>query len=133
MGIITKSIKWSLKLGIGAAPIYVAHTSGIFGTVDQAEKGIKQLKTDVKETIPQYVPKEVLDTVPEVPAIEIPNLKEMLPDVGAVAPDLRGFWNTGVLFSFNALANAPQAAKSYSNDLVVYIQEQMSDNNEQKK
>lgn len=127
MGIITQTIKWSLKLGAGAAPIYVAHTSGIFGTADQAQNGLKQLKTDVKEAVPQYVPKEVLENVPEVPSIEIPNVKEMLPDVSAVTPDLRGFWNKGVLFSFNALANAPEAAKSYSNDLVVYIQDQVSD------
>ena len=124
MGIITKSIKWSLKLGIAGGSIYLANEAQVFGQVDQAQNGIAKLKTDVKKTIPEYVPKEVLDIVPEMPTIDV---KEMIPEMPDVKPDIRGLWNKGVMATFSGLANSPTTIKNYSNDVAVYVKEQMNE------
>ena len=124
MGIITKSIKWSLKLGIAGGSIYLANEAQVFGQVDQAQNGIAKLKTDVKKTIPEYVPKEVLDIVPEMPTIDV---KEIIPEMPDVKPDIRGLWNKGVMATFSGLANSPTTIKNYSNDVAVYVKEQMNE------
>lgn len=125
MGIITTTVKWSVKLGLAGGSIYVANQAGLFGTADQAEQGLKQLKTDVAQ-LPKNLPQEVRDVVPEVPKVEF---KDLIPDLPKVdfSPDVRGLWNKAVLFTFSGLANAPQATKTYAGDVVQYLQNQLEE------
>ena len=106
MGIIANTLKWSVKLGVGGGTVYIAHQAGLFGTSDQAQVGVKTLEKDynnlsedVNKQITQYseyVPKEVLDYVPEIPKV---NVKEFIPDIDlSVTSDMRGLWNKGLVF-----------------------------------
>ena len=121
MGFIGTTLKYSIKLGLGGGTVYLAHQNGLFGTADQAQQGLKQLKSDVKTTISQNVPKEVMDSVPEIPEV---NVKEMIPVEVNLNGDIRSYWNRGVLATFSALVNSPEAIKRYSKDLVKYVEEQ---------
>ena len=121
MGFIVNTVKWSVKLGLAGGSVYVAQQNGIFGTADQAQNGLKQLKSDVKNTINQNVPKEVMDSVPDIPEV---NVKEMIPVEVNLNYDARSLWNRGVLATFAALVNSPEALKGYSKDLVKYVEEQ---------
>ena len=109
LGLIKNTIKWSAKLGIAGGTIYIANDAGLFGTADQAESGVKKLEKDYHEglkevnevIIPQYVPKELLDYVPEVPKIDV---KEFMPDIDInFTSDIRGLWNKGVIFHIKPL------------------------------
>ena len=125
-----KTIKWSVKLGIGFGGVYLGHQRGLFGSSEQAQHGLEQLKSDVNDFIVScpimsyrdHVPKEVLENVPDIklPDIKAPDVK--LPDFINIK-DMS--WNKFVWASFSAGAHAPQAIKNYSNDVVVYIQEQI--------
>ena len=106
IGIITNALKWSIKLGVGGGTVYIAHQAGLFGTSDQAQVGVKTLEKDynnlnedVNKQITQYseyVPKEVLDYVPEIPKVDV---KEFIPDIDlSVTSDMRGLWNKGLVF-----------------------------------
>ena len=106
MGIITNTLKWSVKLGVGGGTVYIAHQAGLFGTSDQAQVGVKTLEKDynnlnedVNKQITQYseyLPKEVLDYVPEIPKVDV---KEFIPDIDlSVTSDMRGLWNKGLVF-----------------------------------
>ena len=108
IGIITNTLKWSIKLGVGGGTVYIAHQAGLFGTSDQAQVGVKTLEKDynnlnlnedVNKQITQYseyVPKEVLDYVPEIPKVDV---KEFIPDIDlSVTSDMRGLWNKGLVF-----------------------------------
>ena len=54
------------------------------------------LNEDVNKQITQYVPKEVLDYVPEIPKVDV---KEFIPDIDlSVTSDMRGLWNKGLVF-----------------------------------
>lgn len=127
MGIITTTVKWSVKAGLIGGPVYVAHNAGLFGSADQAQSGLKQIKSDVKDNVSTYVPKEVLENVPEVPKVD---MKDYIPTID-ISPDIRGLWNKGVLATFSGLANAPTSVKTYTNDVITYVQEQV--NAEEKK
>ena len=118
MGLIVNTVKWSVKLGLGGGAIYLAHQNRLFGTADEAQDGLKQLKTDVKTTISQNVPKEVMDNVPEV------NVKDIIPVEVNLSGDARSLWNRGVFATFAALVNAPESIKGYTKDLVKYVEEQ---------
>ena len=106
IGIIANTLKWSIKLGVGGGTVYIAHQAGLFGTSDQAQVGVKTLEKDynnlnedVNKQITQYseyVPKEVLDYVPEIPKVDV---KEFIPDIDlSVTSDMRGLWNKGLVF-----------------------------------
>lgn len=126
MGILGKSLLWSVKMGTAGGALYVVHRANLFGSAEEAQQGYAQLKVDVQEGVPHYVPKEVLEYVPEVPQVDV---KSLLPE-GLnfnIEPDVRGLWNKGVLLSFGALLQAPEATKTYANDLVIFIQKQMGD------
>ena len=120
MGIklITNTLKWSIKLGVGGGTVYIAHQAGLFGTSDQAQVGVKTLEKDynnlseeVPKQITQYVPKEVFDYVPEIPKVDV---KEFIPDIDlSVTSDMRGLWNKGVMTVFSGLANSPETTKMY--------------------
>ena len=118
MGLIVNTVKWSVKIGLGGGAIYLAHQNRLFGTADEAQDGLKQLKTDVKTTISQNVPKEVMDNVPEV------NVKDIIPVEVNLSGDARSLWNRGVFATFAALVNAPESIKGYTKDLVKYVEEQ---------
>ena len=128
MGIISKSLKWSIKLGTAGGSVYVAHQYKIFGPADQAENSLQNLQNDGKTAIPGYIPKEVLENVPEMPEIPTVDIKDMIPELPDLKPDIRGLWNRGVMATFTGIANSPTLVKTYSNDLVVFLQEQMNDN-----
>merc|ERR1712062_388500 len=97
--------------GLSGGTVYLAHQNGLFGNADQAQQGLKQLKSDVKTTISQNIPKEVMDSVPEIPEVNING-------------DARGLWNRGVLATFAALVNAPESIKGYSKELVKFVEDQ---------
>jgi len=133
MGTITNTLKWSVKLGVGGGTVYIAHQAGLFGTSDQAKVGVKTLEKDynnlsedvnkLNNQITQYVPKEVLDYVPEIPKVDV---KEFIPDIDlSVASDIRGLWNKGVMTVFSGLANSPETTKKYSNDVIEYVKTQI--------
>jgi len=133
IGIIANTLKWSIKLGVGGGTVYIAHQAGLFGTSDQAQVGVKTLEKDynnlnedVNKQITQYseyVPKEVLDYVPEIPKVDV---KEFIPDIDlSVTSDMRGLWNKGVMTVFSGLANSPETTKKYSNDVIEYVKTQI--------
>jgi len=133
IGIITNTLKWSIKLGVGGGTVYIAQQAGLFGTSDQAQVGVKTLEKDynnlsedVNKQITQYseyVPKEVLDYVPEIPKVDV---KEFIPDIDlSVTSDMRGLWNKGVMTVFSGLANSPETTKKYSHDVIEYVKTQI--------
>ena len=121
MGFIVPTLKWSVKLGLSGGTVYLAHQNGLFGNADQAQQGLKQLKSDVKTTISQNIPKELMDSVPEIPEV---NVKDIIPVEVNINGDARGLWNRGVLATFAALVNAPESIKGYSKELVKFVEDQ---------
>ena len=125
MGFIFTTIRTGVKVGLAGTAVYGAHYYGFTGSADQAEKGVKAIKTDFNEILPQYIPKEVLENVPEIPKVD---LKDVVPTVEfEFNLDARGLWNKGVLATFGGLANSPNAVKGYSNDLVTYLGNQLNE------
>ena len=125
MGFIFTTIRTGIKVGLAGGAVYGAHYYGFMGSADQAEKAVKAVKTDFNEILPQYIPKEVLENVPEIPTVD---LKDVVPTVEfEFSLDGRGLWNKGVLATFGALANSPNAVKGYSNDLVTYLSNQLNE------
>jgi hypothetical protein len=122
MGLMTTSLKWGTKIGLAGGSVYLASHQGLFGTAEQATQGVATLKTSVTDAIPQYVPQEIIDGVPALPST--PSLSEMIPF--EVSHDARGYWNKGVIASFGAVANAPNALGGYSKDLVNYVSDQVA-------
>jgi len=119
MGFIVNTVKWGVKLGIPASALYVAHHHNLFGTANEAQKGVDQLKTNCND----LVPKEVMENVPDVNLSEI---KDMIPAVEfSFSTDARSLWNKGVFATVGAIANAPTHVKGYSQDVVKYVNEQM--------
>ena len=125
MGFIFTTIRTGVKVGLAGTAVYGAHYYGFTGSADQAEKGVKAIKTDFYEILPQYIPKEVLENVPEIPKVD---LKDVVPTVEfEFNLDARGLWNKGVLAAFGGLANSPNSVKGYSNDLVTYLGNQLNE------
>jgi len=141
MGIITNTLKWSVKLGLGGGTVFVAHQAGLFGTADEAQAGVVKLEKDfndvnenVNKQLTEYVPKEVLDYAPEMPEIPKVDVKEFIPNVDlSFTSDIRGLWNKGVMVVFSGLANSPEAAKVYSSDVVQYVKDQINASEEDPK
>ena len=44
MGFLTNTIKWSAKLGVGGGALYLVNQKNLFGNVDQAENGVKEMQ-----------------------------------------------------------------------------------------
>ena len=126
MGFLTNTIKWSAKLGVGGGALYLVNQKKLFGNVDQAENGVKEMQSDVNN-LRQYVPKEGLEGLSDV-ADKMKEMTKDLPELKLTSSETgpRGLWNKGVLASFRGITYAPQAIKNYTNDVVVYIKEEMT-------
>ena len=117
-------IRAGIKFGIPVGSVYGAHYYGFFGTSDQAQKAVEKLQSDIKQAKQytlQYIPKEVLDKLGELPRV---NFNEMVPlDLSsAKLPQLpdntRSLWNRGVLFTFSAIANSPNSIPNAIENLI---------------
>ena len=119
MGLIVNAVKWGVKLGVPGSAVYVAHYHNLFGSANDAQKGLEQLK----KTSNDLVPKEVMENVPDV---NLSEFKDMIPAVEFnFSTDARSLWNKGVFATIGAMANAPTYVKGYTQDVIKYVNEQM--------
>ncbi|XP_026684735.1 MICOS complex subunit MIC13 homolog QIL1, partial [Diaphorina citri] len=116
--------RFGTKVGLVGAAVYYTNEYGVWQDADSSAKVVQELRKLYHQQVSPYV-KDVKTNVP----LEVPEI----PSISDIGHSLGSSWNSGVLSTFNFLANLPSHVNQWTTDASNFINKQLEASGESSK